>query len=77
VSWFDEYPGLFILGFIALLVGGFVYLIKRDREHKAAACARTLAAARTSADTVAVMLRCEVGGETRVQPVLVPIYTGR
>jgi hypothetical protein len=64
----------------ALLIGGFASAVSSDNKRKRAACAKMWSLARTSADSIAVVSRCELGsGEssTTVVPVPVIISGGR
>jgi hypothetical protein len=76
-EWLDdfgyEWRELIVVGgvifvFLALIAAG----LASESNRKHAACERMWAAARTSADTIAVLAKCELGDEP--QTVVVPVY---
>lgn len=80
-DWIEDNAfGLVVFLVIAALVGVVITALiaskAADEHKKATACAHAIAAARTSADTVAVILKCEMPTEsdgTTVVPM--PIIT--
>jgi hypothetical protein len=70
---------LVIILLSVLLIGAFAAAVSSDNKRKRAACAKMWTLARTSADSIAVVSRCELGEEssTTVVPVPVIISGGR
>jgi hypothetical protein len=75
-DFLDDYFGWVCLALVALMVGGLVYAAGVEGDQKSAACAKMWTVARTSADTLLVIERCELPKEPDVVPVFIPIYGG-
>ena len=77
-SDFIEDFGGWIIGLVLVgLIVGIVWAAADDVKQKKAACAHAWQVAKTSADSIAVVLRCEVGESEKTNTVVIPMYVPR
>lgn len=67
-------------GVVLLIIAGVTFMAVRsereDDRQRAAACARMWELARTNADSISIIQKCEYPKEQEVVPVFIPYSTG-